>query len=386
MAAGRPTAAVGTGADRGRSAVRRSACAGCARPPYYTIARWRTVRADSTVYHSQSAPPPRLSVRTRRRMSGRARVTSMRRRIGARPAAARQITGFAYARGGRRCAAPTSSNAHATAPVGALAARSVGPGDFCMNTRPLVALRAVLAVLLIGALPVSGFGQAAPAAAQPARAAAAPGAARSRAARARAARSRAAGTGAAGTQAPPAAPASPAPADHAAANGGAAGRPASVDAAAADSAAAAGARPCRTAPGRESAPPPSQAAPIREQLGGGPARKMSVDEAVQLALEQNLDVQVERINPQLQDLHDPAGRRRLGAQPQRPAQYDSTTTPPDSLFSGADGSLTSKRAVRHRRHRPAAALRHQLLDRLGRLAPDDATTSSRASTRGSARR
>ena len=44
---------------------------------------------------------------------------------------------------------------------------SVGPGDLCMNTRPLVALRAVLAVLLIGALPVSGFGQAAPAAAQP---------------------------------------------------------------------------------------------------------------------------------------------------------------------------------------------------------------------------
>ena len=36
-----------------------------------------------------------------------------------------------------------------------------------MNTRPVVALRAALAVLLIGALPVSGFGQAAPAAAQP---------------------------------------------------------------------------------------------------------------------------------------------------------------------------------------------------------------------------
>src|SRR5688572_24941450 len=34
----------------------------------------------------------------------------------------------------------------------------------------------------------------------------------------------------------------------------------------------------------------------------GPVRRMSIDDAVATALEQNLDLQVQRINPQLQDL------------------------------------------------------------------------------------
>ena len=90
--------------------------------------------------------------------------------------------------------------------------------------------------------------------------------------------------------------------------------------------------------------PGVQAAPILEQRGGGSARKLSVDEAVQLALEQNLDVQVERINPQLQDLADRIRPRASGCQTSRgQLNFTSSTTPPDSSLSGADDALTSKR-------------------------------------------
>lgn len=34
----------------------------------------------------------------------------------------------------------------------------------------------------------------------------------------------------------------------------------------------------------------------------GPVRRMSIDDAVATAIEQNLDLQVQRFNPQLQDL------------------------------------------------------------------------------------
>jgi outer membrane protein TolC len=43
-------------------------------------------------------------------------------------------------------------------------------------------------------------------------------------------------------------------------------------------------------------------APAAAQPAAGPVRRLTVDEAVQLALEQNLSIQVEKINPQLQDL------------------------------------------------------------------------------------
>ena len=44
--------------------------------------------------------------------------------------------------------------------------------------------------------------------------------------------------------------------------------------------------------------PAMPAAPAQQ----GPVRRMSIDDAVATALEQNLDLQVQRINPQLQDL------------------------------------------------------------------------------------
>jgi outer membrane protein len=165
-----------------------------------------------------------------------------------------------------------------------------------MKTRPVVALRAVLAVLLIGALPVSGFGQAAPAAAQP-----------------------------------PAAP-QPAPA-----------QPATVPAAGAPQIQQPPlAPPLPQMPSDAAAIQAAQAAPIQEQRGAGPVRKMSVDEAVQLALEQNLDVQVERLNPQLQDLSvslaEGAWKPFIGGN----IQFNNATNVPRNRLSGGDDAITNE--------------------------------------------
>ena len=48
--------------------------------------------------------------------------------------------------------------------------------------------------------------------------------------------------------------------------------------------------------------PPSDAPPVTEQRTSGPVVKLSLDDTVTRALEFNLDVQVQRINPRLQDL------------------------------------------------------------------------------------
>src|SRR5512140_1325367 len=45
-----------------------------------------------------------------------------------------------------------------------------------------------------------------------------------------------------------------------------------------------------------------QAAPAPATQQTAPLRRLSVDDAVKLALEQNLSLQVQRLNPQIQDL------------------------------------------------------------------------------------
>lgn len=180
-----------------------------------------------------------------------------------------------------------------------------------MNTRPEVALRAVLAVLLIGALPVSGIGQAAPAAAQPP----------------------------AATQPVQPTPAQPTPAQPAPAQP--TGGPISTVSPQIPQPPLA--PPLPTLPSDSETSQPSQAAPIREAMGAGGARKMSVDEAVQLALEQNLDVQVERLNPQLQDLSIAQAAGVWAPNLTGQLTFGSNTSPPDSLLSGSNDALTSKR-------------------------------------------
>ena len=75
----------------------------------------------------------------------------------------------------------------------------------------------------------------------------------------------------------------------------------------------------------------------------GPVRRMSIDDAVATALEQNLDLQVQRINPQLQDLS--TAQFRAAYTPNFVSTYSSSglTQPSNSVLAGgaAGAGITS---------------------------------------------
>jgi outer membrane protein len=88
--------------------------------------------------------------------------------------------------------------------------------------------------------------------------------------------------------------------------------------------------------------PPSDAPPVTEQRTSGPSIKLSLDDTVTRALEFNLDVQVQRINPRLQDL------AVQGAQAVwNPAitndtfKRDESDVPENPLFTGGISASTS---------------------------------------------
>jgi outer membrane protein len=86
--------------------------------------------------------------------------------------------------------------------------------------------------------------------------------------------------------------------------------------------------------------PPAAVAPAQPE---GTLKRLSIDEAVALALEQNLNLQVQRLDPQLQDLTidqvksawTPAVSSTLGTQ--------SATSPAGSFLSGATDQLVNDR-------------------------------------------
>jgi len=166
-----------------------------------------------------------------------------------------------------------------------------------MLTRPHVVVRAALVALVMVAVPASGFGQGTPAPAQPQPAPAQPAPAQP-----------APAPGTAPVPAPPVLPA-PTPAGQATA-----------------------------------APPASQAAPIQEQKGGGPVRRLTIEDAVRTALEQNLDVQVERINPQLAQADVDISRGVWLPQLTGSMQFRNSDQVPNSFLSGAGAreTLTSR--------------------------------------------
>jgi outer membrane protein len=183
-----------------------------------------------------------------------------------------------------------------------------------MHTRPDVVVRAALVALVMAAVPASGFGQGAPAPAQPVPAAPAPGQPtqpQPEPAQAPPVQSQPAPTpGAAPVPAPAAQPVPPAP------------TPAGQGTAAV---------------------PASQAAPIQEQKGGGPTRRLTIEEAVQIALEQNLDVQVERINPQIAAKDVDVSRGVWLPQLTGSMQFRNSEQAPNSFLSGAaEDTLTSR--------------------------------------------
>jgi outer membrane protein len=92
----------------------------------------------------------------------------------------------------------------------------------------------------------------------------------------------------------------------------------------------------------------SGAAPVRAQTPAPVAqseiRRISIDDAVALALENNLDLQVERINPQVQDLS--IAQVRTGYTPtfQTDINWNDQTQPPASLLAGNASQIVGNNA------------------------------------------
>ncbi|MCC7032474.1 MAG: TolC family protein [Acidobacteria bacterium] len=85
---------------------------------------------------------------------------------------------------------------------------------------------------------------------------------------------------------------------------------------------------------------------VRAQTGPaatGQVRSVSIDEAVALALENNLDLQVERINPQVQDLSIAQARTNYTPTFQTNFGVNDQTQPPANQLAGGATSITNTR-------------------------------------------
>src|SRR5829696_7377176 len=101
------------------------------------------------------------------------------------------------------------------------------------------------------------------------------------------------------------------------------------------------AQSAQPAPPAQAPVPSAQPAAPGTLAPTGPVRPLSVDEAVKLALEQNLGIQVERLNPELQEIAIQQARTawRPGLTAGMSAQ--SQDAPPSSFLSGASDKISS---------------------------------------------
>jgi outer membrane protein TolC len=85
----------------------------------------------------------------------------------------------------------------------------------------------------------------------------------------------------------------------------------------------------------------SQPAPAATPAPAGDVRRLTVDEAVRLALEQNLGVQIARLNPQVQDFT--VAQARAGWSPIVTSSLatNSNTQVPNSVLAGGTGAITN---------------------------------------------
>jgi outer membrane protein len=84
--------------------------------------------------------------------------------------------------------------------------------------------------------------------------------------------------------------------------------------------------------------PTTDAPPIQEQRTSGPTLQLSIDEAVKRGLEFNLDVQVTRLQPRLSDLQVQAAQSAWVPMLTNNTQYtDNTRTNPDTIYTNASG-------------------------------------------------
>jgi outer membrane protein len=75
---------------------------------------------------------------------------------------------------------------------------------------------------------------------------------------------------------------------------------------------------------------------------GGPVRRLSMDDAVALALEQNLNLQVQRLDPQVQDLSLAQVRTAWTPTFNTTVVNSSSTSPITNVFAGAANQLTNQ--------------------------------------------
>jgi len=95
--------------------------------------------------------------------------------------------------------------------------------------------------------------------------------------------------------------------------------------------------------GFAAAPAVAQPAPGGQNSRSGPVRQLSADEAVGLALEQNLGIQIQRFNPQIQDIAISQAKAFWVPQLTSSLTNNSQDSPPTSLFSGGAGKIVDAR-------------------------------------------
>jgi outer membrane protein len=98
-----------------------------------------------------------------------------------------------------------------------------------------------------------------------------------------------------------------------------------------------------SASGQTTASPSLTPAAVQPAAQAGPVRQLSIDEAVALALEENLNIQVERLTPQVEDLSVAQARAAWAPNLFSSLRTNSDSAPPESLLSGADQRLTTDR-------------------------------------------
>ncbi len=104
---------------------------------------------------------------------------------------------------------------------------------------------------------------------------------------------------------------------------------------------------------------PPQQGPAGQAPAGakaGPVSRISIDDAVRLALEQNLSLQVQRLDPQIQGLNIDLIKTAWTPVVSGTVSNASSTNPVSSFFAGSD-QRAHQRPVRRRRFRPTSSCR-----------------------------
>jgi outer membrane protein TolC len=95
--------------------------------------------------------------------------------------------------------------------------------------------------------------------------------------------------------------------------------------------------------GVAAAPALAQPSPGGRNSRSGPVRQLSAEEAVRLGLEQNLGIQVQRFNPQIQDVAISQAKAYWAPSLTSSLTNNSQNSPPTSIFSGAQTKVSDSR-------------------------------------------